>query len=89
MTDGKSGVVNYSLVKFHIGFSMLYLGIVMLGGLLYSLQFIGLYPFSGIEFLSPGRIRMLHTNGAVYGFIINGFITSPFSSKLKTPLAPE
>ena len=74
MTDGKSGVVNYSLVKFHIGFSMLYLGIVMLGGLLYSLQFIGLYPFSGIEFLSPGRIRMLHTNGAVYGFIINGFM---------------
>lgn len=74
MAEERSSIVNYSLVKFHIGFSMLYLLIVLLGGLLYSLQFIGLYPFAGIEFLSPGRIRMLHTNGAVYGFIVNGFM---------------
>lgn len=74
MSEERGGIVSYPLVRFHIVFSMLYLGIVLLGGLLYSLQFIGLYPLPGIEIFSPGRIRMLHTNGAVYGFIINGFM---------------
>ncbi len=74
MTEERSSMINYTLVKFHIGFAMLYLAIVMLGGLLFSLQFLNLYPFPGIDFLSPGRVRMLHTNGAVYGFITNGFL---------------
>lgn len=73
MTEERSSMISYSLVKLHIFASMGYLGIVLLGGLLYSLQFIGLYPLTGIEIFSPGRIRMLHTNGAVYGFIVNGF----------------
>ena len=28
----------------------------------------------GIEWLSPGRVRMVHTNMAAYGFIANAFI---------------
>ncbi len=74
MTEERNSIINYTLMKFHIGFAMLYLGVVLLGGLLYSLQFIHLYPLSGIEIFSPGRIRMIHTNGAVYGFITNGFL---------------
>lgn len=66
-------LVNYTLVSVHILAALLFLGIVILAGILYSLQFIGLYPLKGIEFFSPGRVRMLHTNAAVYGFLTNGF----------------
>ena len=72
--NGRESVVYRPLVIAHIIAALVYMGIVLLGGLLYSLQFLGSYPFPGIEFLSPGRIRMLHTNGAVYGFITNGFV---------------
>ncbi len=74
VTRGKKGVVSFSLVYAHLVSALVFLGIVLLAGLLYSLQFLGKYPFPGVEFLSPGRVRMLHTNGAVYGFITNGYV---------------
>ena len=46
----------------------------LLGGLAYAFQFNHLYPFAGVEWLSPGRVRMVHTNMAAYGFIANAFI---------------
>ena len=44
-----------------------YFAIALLAGLLYALQFIGMYPFEGIEWLSPGRVRVVHTNGVAFG----------------------
>ena len=44
----------------------------MIAGFLYSLQFLGYYPF-GSELLSPGKIRLIHTNMAAYGWLVNGF----------------
>ena len=39
-----------------------------------ALQLLRLNPFSGIELLSPGRWRMIHTNAIAYGFIANAFL---------------
>ena len=47
--------------------------VVVLAGLAYSTQFIDLYPFPEFEFLSPGRIRMVHTQGVAYAWLANIF----------------
>lgn len=73
MKPEQKSLVNYDLVYGHIIASVVFVAIVFLAGMLYSLQFLYIYPFPGIEWLSPGRVRALHTNGAVYGFIVNGF----------------
>ena len=73
MSNENKGLVNYTLVKFHIIFAMTYLVIVMLMGLIYSLQLLQLNPLPEWSWLSPGSLRMIHTHGAVYGFITNGF----------------
>jgi len=52
-------LVNYGLVKAHVAMGLIFFIIVATMGFLYSLQLDGIYPFPGIEFLSPGRIRML------------------------------
>ncbi len=67
-------LVNLGLVRAHIiaGFAFVIIGMLM--GFFYSLQLNNLYPFPGIEFLSPGKIRMIHTNGVAYGFIVNVFL---------------
>ncbi len=69
--DGKS-LVNYRLVRLHLHAAGIALLVSMVAGFLYSLQFVGYYPF-GQEFLSPGRVRLLHTNLAAYGWLVNGF----------------
>jgi len=66
-------LVNYGLVKAHVAMGLIFFIIVALMGFLYSLQLDGIYPFPGIEFLSPGRVRMIHTAGAAYGFLVNMF----------------
>ena len=66
--------INIGLVRSHIIVGFVFLVVAMLGGILYSLQLNNLYPFVGIELLSPGRIRMVHTNGVAYGFIVNVFL---------------
>jgi cytochrome c oxidase cbb3-type subunit 1 len=67
-------LVDERIVRWFLLTSLAYLLIAMLAGLLYALQFVQLYPFRGIELLSPGRWRMIHTNGVAYGFIANGFL---------------
>ena len=67
-------LVNLELVRWHLTASAVAFVISLLGGLSYSLQLNNLYPFPGIEWLSPGRVRMVHTNLAAYGFIANAFI---------------
>ena len=50
-----------------------YLFISLLGGLLMALQLVHWNPHDGIEYLSPGRWRMIHTNAIAYGFLANAF----------------
>jgi len=67
-------LVNYDLVRSHLTASAVFLAVSLLAGLSYAFQFNNLYPFQGVEWLSPGRVRMVHTNIAAYGFIANAFI---------------
>ncbi|MFQ5749008.1 MAG: cbb3-type cytochrome c oxidase subunit I, partial [Planctomycetota bacterium] len=66
-------LVDYSLVRVHIKWAMIFLGYGLLAGFLFSLQFFNQYPFEGIEWLSPARVRMTHTNTIAFGFLVNGF----------------
>jgi cytochrome c oxidase cbb3-type subunit 1 len=67
-------LVNLDLVRWHLTASATFLAVSVLGGLAYAFQFHNLYPFQGVELLSAGRVRMVHTNMAAYGFIANAFI---------------
>ena len=63
-----------SLVRAHLIAGMVALAIGLLAGLAFSFQFIQRYWFPGVELLSPGRVRMVHTNILAYGFIANSFL---------------
>lgn len=67
-------LVRYDLIRAHLTAAAVFMVVSMLGGLSYSFQLHNLYPFAGIEWLSPGRVRLVHTNMAAYGFIANAFI---------------
>ncbi len=77
MTE-QATIVDYKLVKAHILAAAGFLLVVLVGGLLYSLQFLGSYPFPGIELLSPGRVRMVHTNAVAYGWLLNGLLAGMY-----------
>lgn len=62
------------LVTWHIVAGMIIFLIALTGGFLYSLLFLQRYPYEGIEFLSPGRVRMAHTNLIAFGFLFNSFV---------------
>jgi cytochrome c oxidase cbb3-type subunit 1 len=55
-------------------FGFIFFLVAILAGLFYALQFSRIYPFPTVEWLSPGRVRMLHTNAVAFGFLINVFI---------------
>ncbi len=75
MKPGEQGpLVNYSLIRAHIIAGFVFFFIALSAGLLFSLQFVRSYPFPGIELLSPGRVRMTHTNMVAYGFIFNAYM---------------
>ena len=67
-------LVSKALVKWHLAFAWLFAITSMTGGFLVSLQFLNIYPFDGLEILSYGRLRLLHTNEIAYGFLVNGFL---------------
>jgi hypothetical protein len=64
----RGGLVNERLVFWYFVASLAYLFISMLGGILVALQLVHWNPFQGIEWLAPGRWRMVHTNAIAYGF---------------------
>src|SRR5690554_3093282 len=72
-TDTKNTLVPYGLVKAHMFMSFFVILLVVLAGLGYSMQFIDLYPLKDIEFFSPGRVRMVHTQAVAYGWLANIF----------------
>jgi cytochrome c oxidase cbb3-type subunit 1 len=67
-------LVDRALVRAHLIAGCIFYIVILFAGLLYGLQLQQRYPFPGIELLSPGRIRMLHTNGAAFGFLVNCFV---------------
>ncbi len=67
-------LIEERLVAWYFLASIVYLFISMLGGFLMAFQLIRHNPFNGIELLSPGRWRMIHTNAVAYGFIANAFL---------------
>lgn len=69
----KKPYINYDLVRAHLYISVPFMIVVVLAGLTYSLQFIDIYPFSRVEWLSPGRIRMVHTQSVAYAWLANIF----------------
>ncbi|MDH4100851.1 MAG: cbb3-type cytochrome c oxidase subunit I, partial [Nitrospirota bacterium] len=76
--NGIKSLVNYRLVQAHMIAAVAYLLLLMLAGLLFSLQFLDHYPFKEVEFLSPGRVRMLHTNAVAYGWLLNGLLAGVY-----------
>lgn len=71
--NSQESLVDSKLVKAYLIMAPVYLLITSLAGLAYSLQFLRIYPFEGIELLSPGRVRMVHTMSAAYGAIATAF----------------
>src|SRR5438552_3749652 len=71
-------LVNRPLVKAHIiaGFTFFFVSIF--AGMFYALQLSRIYPFPGVELLSPGRMRMIHTNAIAYGFLLNSFMAAMY-----------
>jgi cytochrome c oxidase cbb3-type subunit 1 len=67
-------LVHIGLVKWHFLAGITFLLVAMLAGLLFSFQFLQHYPFPNISWLSPGRWRLVHTQGVAYGFIANIFL---------------
>ncbi len=71
-SDGKP-LVSYTIIRMHLIAAVVCMLISMTAGFLYSLQFLGYYPFPDSELFSPGHIRLFHTNMAAYGWLVNGF----------------
>jgi cytochrome c oxidase cbb3-type subunit 1 len=58
----------------HAAMGFVFFLVAIFAGMFFGLQLTRLYPFPGVELLSPGRLRMVHTNAIAYGFLINEFI---------------
>ncbi len=71
--DHGEPIVSYRLIKLHLLAGAIALSVSMIAGFLYSLQFLGYYPMSGNWMLTPGHLRLIHTNMAAYGWLVNGF----------------
>ncbi|MBI3817467.1 MAG: cbb3-type cytochrome c oxidase subunit I [Planctomycetes bacterium] len=69
-----AGHVNYARVRLWLATSFFWFAAALLAGYAYSLQFIRNYPFAGIEWLSPGRVRVTHTSGVAFGFLVTATI---------------
>lgn len=67
-------LVERGLAKWHLIFGVMWLGIALLAGLFYSLQLLQHWPLPKIAVLSPGRIRLIHTNLIAFGFLTNSFL---------------
>ncbi len=71
---GSDALIDQRIVLWYLVMSLTYVLVGMLAGYFYSFQFLQHNPVDGIELFSPGRWRMVHTNGMAYGFIANAFL---------------
>lgn len=76
--DKGQELIDRRLIKAHTMAGGLFLIVGIAAGLLYSFQFMNLYPLPGIEIFSPGRVRMLHTNAVAYGWLLNGLLAGAY-----------
>ncbi|MDX1961578.1 MAG: cbb3-type cytochrome c oxidase subunit I [Pirellulales bacterium] len=67
-------LVNYRLVWWYFLAALGFLTINMIAGILVALQMVNWNPLNGLEYFSPGRWRMVHTNAVAYGFLANAFL---------------
>jgi cytochrome c oxidase cbb3-type subunit 1 len=67
-------LVDRAIVRAHLAAAMVFFLVALLGGFFFSLLFLQKYPFEGVEILSPGRVRMVHTNMIAFGFLFNAFV---------------
>ena len=74
--DRPEELVETRLVIWFFLAALTYLFVSMLGGFVMALQLVRWNPFQGVELLSPGRWRMVHTNAVAYGFLANAFLGS-------------
>jgi len=73
LDDGRN-LVEERLVIWYFLAALAYLALSMVAGLLMALQLVRWNPLMGVELLSPGRWRMIHTNAIAYGFLANSFL---------------
>jgi len=69
-------LVDRKLVLWYYLAAVTFFAISLLGGLLMALQLVRWNPIQGIELMSPGRWRMVHTNTIAYGWLANAFLGS-------------
>ncbi len=67
-------LVDEGAMKAYFLAALTFMLVSMLAGILVALQLIRHNPLQGIELLSPGRWRMIHTNAIAYGFLGNSFL---------------
>ncbi len=67
-------LVHTGLVKWHVIAAVFWFTLALFAGLFYSLQLIQHWPLPKIAVLSPGRIRMIHTNLIAFGWLTNAFL---------------
>lgn len=70
----RSRLVDEKLVAAYLLAALGYFFVSLSGGFLMAFQLVDHNPLKGIEYLSPGRWRMIHTNAIAYGFIANAFL---------------
>ena len=73
-TTTASPLVIKPLVKWHIVMALAWIGVALLAGLFYSLQFFNHNVLPRVPVLSMGRVRMIHTNMIAFGFLTNAFL---------------
>jgi cytochrome c oxidase cbb3-type subunit 1 len=71
--EAERPLLELELIRGHLVAGFCWFLVALLAGLFYALQFLNAYPFPEIELLSPGRVRMVHTNLIAYGFLLNSF----------------
>lgn len=72
--ESSENIVDFQIVSWHLYAFVVYMIIAILAGLTFSLQFLQKYPFPGVELLSPGRVRIVHTNSVAFGMLANGLV---------------
>ena len=65
--------------------ALTFITISMLAGLLVALQLVHWNPLQGVELLSPGRWRMIHTNAIAYGLLATGWNVSRGTAQWSVP----
>src|SRR5579871_5153779 len=71
---GQPALVEERIVAAYFMAALTFMAVSLTAGLLMALQLVHWNPLQGIELLSPGRCRMVHTNAIAYGFLANAFL---------------